>query len=864
MSKQKVTQTKSSLKKEAQQSTTFDLIPQKFQTPVFLGVILLLIIIFFNAGIFGGKTFASADNIASRSFETFVNDAKAKGEFPLWTPYIFGGMPSFAALIAYPERMYDISNAIWVTVRGGLYAIFSDNSVWQIVLLYIIFAFGFYFYGLYKFKDKLIALYCGLASVFITPIIQLIIVGHNTKVIAVMMFPWILLMVERLYDLFESGSLKENLFKVILNFSVLVFLIHVQMSSNHIQMQFYFYMLIGLYLLYRLIHSLIKKEKTAPALKIFAVFILAAGFSAMMFADSYLSVKEYNKYSIRGATAITKTLPENQNSKDSEPLDYEYATNWSFSPTEVMTFFIPYWTGFGDVEVKGQRTNTYWGQMPFTTSPMYFGIITILLAFIGIYYNFRKNILVQSLTIISFIALIVSFGRTFPVLYNIMFYNLPFFSSFRAPVMIHIIINVAFVILAGIGIKTIIELAKDKAASGKFVNSAKFIYPLLALPIIFSIIGFESFYTSSVQSSPLIQKLQQQGANQQQITQYVAQIASIAYSNVKSEMLLVGVLLLAAFSLCYFYLKGSLKYSFMILGLIALCVFDLWHIGFKTLHWDNKTESDAVFKTPDYVDWILKNEKNLNEFRVLELNSGGAVRGNNFAFWRIQSLYGYQGAKLRIYQDMDDVVSQVNPTYWKIASLKYLIMDKPVEDSSLSVVFKGSKNIILNKDYKPKAFFVGGYKVANGMDILNNIKNNSFDPTKIAYLEKEPSQKIDAADSTCKATLTNYELHNISFDVEAKGNNLLHVSEVYYPAGWKAYVDGQETEIYKTNYLFRSIVVPAGKHKVEFKFEPKSYYTGKTILVGANVVLLILFACSLGVVMMKRKKKPNQAEHVPA
>jgi hypothetical protein len=168
-----------------------------------------------------------------------------------------------------------------------------------------------------------------------------------------------------------------------------------------------------------------------------------------MYADSYLSSREYNKLSIRGTPSITQSPEE---VKTSGAADYEYSTNWSFSPVEVMTFFVPYWVGFGDVDVKGQRSNTYWGQMPFTTSPMYFGIITILLAFIGIYYNWKKSPTVQSMVVISFLSLILSFGRTLPVLYDMLFYNLPYFSSFRAPVMIHILINVAFVILAAYGL----------------------------------------------------------------------------------------------------------------------------------------------------------------------------------------------------------------------------------------------------------------------------------------------------------------------------------------------------------------------------------------------------------------------------
>lgn len=847
----------SPLKKETARSYTIDFIPAKWQTPVFIAIILILILIFFNEGIFGGKVFGSADNVASGSFKTFLDDAKAKGEFPLWVPYIFNGMPSFAALVPHLERMYDISHAVWVTVRDGLYMIFNGNDVWAIVLFYIIFGISFYFLADYKFKDKLIALYCALAAVFITPIIQMIIVGHNSKLIAVMMFPAIFLMLEKIYDIIAEGRTKENIFKLLLYFGLMVFFVHIQMSSNHVQMLFYFFSGLGIYLVYRVIYSLVKKTNVKPAMIVLAVFILGVGLSAMMYADSYLSSREYNKYSIRGTPSIVQA-PTDQKSTTGAA-DYEYSTNWSFSPIETMTFFVPYWVGFGDVEVKGQRVNTYWGQMPFNTMPMYFGIITLLLGFIGIYYNWKKSYIVQSMVVISFIALLLSFGRTLPVLYDILFYNLPYFSSFRAPVMIHILINVAFVILAGYGIKTIIDMTKDKLKSQRFLNTAKFIFPVLALPILISVVGFQGYYTEQVQTSTLVQKLQQQGANQQQITQYIGQIAQIAYDNVKSEMLIVGFLLLAAYALCYFYIKGGIKYHVFGFALILLMVFDLWHIDFKTLHWDNKTDMQANFKTPDYVDWLLKNDSKTNDYRVLNLNKGQPVRENTLAYWRLQNNYGYQGAKLRIYQDMDDVVGMTNPNAWKIMSTKYIISDQPYEDSMFTTVFQGSKTVILNKQFNPKAFFVGSYKVADGMGILNGIKDPGFDPKKLSYLEKEPGVKIDAADSTAKAMITAYDIHSITIEADATGNNLMFVSEVYYP-DWKVYIDGQPAEILKTNYLFRGIVVPKGKHKIEFKFEPTTYYTGKTISVGTNFVLIAIFVVAIGGTFMKRKKLSETKE----
>jgi hypothetical protein len=837
------------LKREPARDFTINFIPEKFQTPVFLAVILILIIIFFKSGLFDGKVFSSGDNIASSSFNTFLDDAKKEGIFPLWVPYIFDGMPSFAALTPQLERMYDFSQALWVYVRDSLYAAGGNNPVWCIVLFYIIFAFSFYFLALYKFKDKLIALYCAVAAVFITPIIQLIIVGHNSKMIAAMMYPAILLFIEKIYDLFTEGNLKQNIFRLLLYFTALTFFLHVQMSSNHIQMLFYFYFATGIYFGYKLIYSLVKKVQVSSAVKVIGVFILAAGISGMMYADSYLSVKEYNKYSIRGVPAITQQTQPGQNS--AQPLDYEYATNWSFSPTEVMTFFIPYWVGFGDVEVNGQRTNTYWGQMPFNTLPMYFGVITILFGIIGIYYNFRKYILVQALTIISFIALILSFGRTLPVLFDLMFYHFPFFSSFRAPVMIHILINISFVILAGFGIKSIIETAKDRPHSAGFLNAAKYVFPLLALPILISFIGFEGYYTSQVSSSPLIEKLHQQGANPQQIQQYVSKIASVAYANVKSEMLVIGFLLLLAYGACYLFIKGQLKYQVFLIAIILFTIADLWHIDFKTLHWDNKTDNEAVFKTPDYVDWMLKNDKNTYEYRVFDMQN---LTTNIYAYWRLQSINGYQGAKLRIYQDMIDVAEINNPMVWKLMSTKYFIADKPYQDSSFTVMYKGSKYILKNNNFLPKAFFVSSYKTAQGIEILNNIKQENFDPRQVAFLEKDPGIKADIPDSTVKVQITGYDIHNINLDAEASGNNLLYLSEVYYPVGWNAYIDGSKTEIYKTDYLFRSIIVPKGKHKIEFKFEPETYYMGKKVSIGANLFLIIIFGISLGGIIIRRKK----------
>ena len=189
--------------------------------------------------------------------------------------------------------------------------------------------------------------------------------------------------------------------------------------------------------------------------------------------------------------------------------------------------------------------------------------------------------------------------------------------------------------------------------------------------------------------------------------------------------------------------------------------------------------------------------------------------------------------------------------------MKYIISDSPIKDTvSFTEVYKGKSIVYQNKFAMPRAFFTNEYKVETGLNILQNIKEAKFNPYQLAFLEKDINQKIDKPDSTVFARISKFSIHNIEYDVNASGNNLLVLDEVYYPAGWKAFIDGKETEFYKTDYLLRSVVVPAGKHKVEFVFHPDTYYLGKSISIGANLILIfILYAGGLGIYRQRKNKK---------
>ena len=776
---------------------------------VFLGLVVLAILLFFKDGIFGGKLFASPDNMAPNSYKTFLNDAKSQGIFPLWIPYIFMGMPSLGSLTTALPAMHNIFSFVWDNI---LTAFSGENLFLLTVPYYILFAVSLYIYVQYKFKNNLIALICSLAGVFATGIIQLIIVGHHTKMMTFAFFPLIMFIIDRLID-----SRDKNIFKMLLNFSLLTILIYIQLHFHHIQMLYYSYMMIGIYIGYILIYRLVKKVEVMNIVKAVSLFIIATLFAVAMDADILLSIKEYNKYSIRGEAGIEAKMDPAKT--DDKPLDYNYATNWSFSPGEVLTFFMPYYYGFGTVEVNGKRDNFYWGQMPFTDSPVYFGAIILVLSIIGITFNFRRNPFVQALTLIIVLFLFASFGRTLPLLYNLMYNYLPFFSSFRAPVMIHYYMDLAFVILAGFGLKSIVDSANDEVLKKKFKITTYVFLSIASFMFIISIIGFESSYKDAVLNGPKIMEYKQMGYNPQQVNQHFVEVAKTAYSNTISNLMLNAFLILIVIGAAYMYTLRKLSVNMFLVITAVIAVFDILNISLKTVHWDTKSQKDEYFKKGPDVEWILNKDADTYQYRVAEFNKGKLTTSNNLAIHRLHQFNGYHGAKIRIYQDAIDVAGGENPLLLGLGNVKYLISDSPMKDTvNFKEVYKANSIVYENKAMLPRAFFAGEYKVADGITILNNVKTGNFDPRKTAFIEQEINKKIDKPDSTAYAKLVKADIHNLEYDVLSTGNNFLVFSEIYYAPGWKAFIDGSETEIFKTDYLLRGIIIPAGNHKVEMKF----------------------------------------------
>ena len=827
------------------------LIPERYQHAVAIAILFLSLVLFFNQLIFSGKTFSDVDQIASRSFDTFLADAKAQGVFPLWNPYIFCGMPSYGSLTVGGDRLFDLTAQVLSTTSNVFsYIVLHPPEGW-VLFFYFVFACGVYLLTYQKVNSKFAAFIAAFAATFSTYIIIWVMTGHNTKIAVMAFFPFIFYSVERLRERFSW-------FQAFL----LVLLIHFSYMPSHVQMIFYVYLAVGTYLLFMFLRSfLVKKEQIADAesesvwkgvLRAGVVFLLASALAFSMDADKYLSVWEYSSYSMRGSNPIANTNQVADSKTVQGGLGYDYATDWSFGPSEMMTWLVPSWLGFGNEKYKGvftnnqeQMENFYSGPQPFTHAPQYMGLIVLLLAIYGFARN-RKDPFVQYLGLMIVFSLLISFGREFPVLYDLMYRFFPMFNKFRIPSMILVLIQIFVPVLAAYGIATLIRERGNLhgAQVEKRKKSILLSFAVVAGFFVVLALTFESFVTrQAVQNAfaslthygfprdriydPFFQQVQPQA-----LKEITAQLVERATSDI---YLAIG-LLVVSFGALYYFIQGKMKLATFAMILTLVIATDLWRVDLKPTEYHDRSINQQLFATPEYAKYL---QRDTSLFRILELENGQPKYNNMFAYWRLQSAYGYQGAKMRAYQDVAEVVGLRNPLIWSLMNVKYILTSTPDSALGLGLVYNGpDMKVYVNPVSLPRAFFVNRYEVADGLTTLNKISSMSFNPTDVMYFQEDPKLSVEVPHPAARAEFTRYSIHDLELNTTTAGNNLLFFSETYYPVGWKAYVDGKEMPIYRANYLFRAVMVPAGVHKVAMKFEPKGFFIGKNLSLAANIVTL--------------------------
>jgi hypothetical protein len=788
-----------------------------------IGIYVILLVLFHGI-IFSNREFSTGGDVAAHNawVEAINHLSQTEKQEPLWVPYLFSGMPVFGSLI-FPRDVNFFQQNIVIPISKVL---FLGADVSWMLIPFLVMGIGMYLLARQLKLSPLSSLIAALTMALNPYAVGLPETGHGSKLIVLSYIPLMFLLTHMLFrrrDLLTLGLLTGTIATLFL--------------SAHPQIAFYGMMLIGCYLGWEFFAQI--KSETRSTLIFTGLFILALLVALATYAYQYLPAQEYASYSMRGGGG---------GEGGKAGLAYDYATMWSFHPFEIMNYLIPSFFGlkfFGDI-----TADSYWGWMPFTNSAVYVGLVPVFLAILAL--SYRRNRITWFFAAMTAVFLLMSFGRFFGVLYKPMFEYFPQFNKFRVPVMILHLMPIPLGILAAYGFSYLEDFFKG----GKEADVAKLKKKLQAAAIVIGAILIVGLVLNDTLYSFLSGFMFKKDAELEQLKQYGPRAADILAAQMKPRFetfwegyIWFAVVSLAILGLMIAYLKKSIRSNMLAVGLLLILVVDLGVIGGKYINPKEKAPTSDEFPT-DATIQALQEEGKTHQFRVFPVQ-GPIAQDNSLMYHLIQSAMGYSPAKLQIYQDMLDscIVKRGNQNVVNMLNVKYLVAQQQTSSGRLETVAQP------NPGGLARAWFVDSLVVRTGKSAVFGVMNSpDWNPSQTAVLEKEPSV-VPGKVTGAMVAQEKAESRDLVFKTTAPATGLLVVSEIYYPAGWKAYVDGQETEIYKTNYVLRSVIVPAGTHTVEMLFEPKSYTLGYTLtLAGWGVIVVMIGA---GVVRKKvMAKKP--------
>ncbi len=799
-------------------------------------------LILFRGIIFSDSAFSSGGDTASSLSYTHAGQMlqEKEKEDVLWMPFFFSGMPTFGNVAFIP---HDVNYVQTIALKVLNLLFLNGHWTWLVVFYFLRGIFMFLLMRVWKF-GRVASLLAAVTFMLSPFAVGLAGEGHGSKLMALTYLPLVFLLMD---VLFERRDL--------LSFGLFSAAIGTLLLTNHMQIVYYIFIVLGLYLLYTIIVDF-KTDKLLVAKKT-ALFIGAIVLGLCISSYIYLSVYEYAQYSMRGGGTTGAT----------GGLAYDYATNWSWAPSEILTLLIPGFFGF--------QADYYWGAIePWTNSTVYVGIIPLVLTVIALVY--RRTRMAIFMAILTLAVLLISLGRNFSLLYQLLFYVLPFFNKFRAPSMILHMLPFVLGILAAIGFTALVDLREKLKAPEAEKAARTFLIVAAALGGLF-VISFllksalQDFLSSFlfIREGETAQWRQQYGQQVQQAINHFKQTRFDIFWKDYIKFLLIAAASIAATGA---YLKRNIRFPMFAALLLGILTVDLMIIDDKLI---TPSPSAALEKNflPDQTITYLAQQPGI--FRIFPgvAPSDPLYMDNTFAYHGLQSIVGYSPAKLKIYQTMIDSCMYhgsnpefpLNMSIVNMLNTEYLIAHGRLPDERLQAVnLDQAKREVTyrNPDALPRAFFVNSVMVApTDHEVFETLNSPSFNPAQTAILYTMPPG-IGRPDSA-SVKVTDYKSRHITLSATTTSPALMVLSEVYYPAGWKAYVDGHETEIYRTNYILRSIVVPAGTHEVVFSFDPPVYRLGWIL---SNVAWALAALCVLiglwQVPAIRKRLQPGKTQPV--
>lgn len=805
-------------------------------------LIFILIPSFYFPSMFQGKEISQSDMTGYKGMAKEITDYREEtGEEALWTNSMFSGMPAYLINMKTPFNVF-----------GKINQIFSFQNGRPVIHIFL-YMFGFYILLLLFGINPWLGIVGGIAYGFSSYFFIILEPGHITKAIALGYMPMI---IGGIYYSFRKdlivGAILTSIF------------LGLQIVVNHLQITYYTLLIILIFGIFELV-EVIKNKDFSKFSKTIGALIIAVILSVSVNIVNLWSVSDYSEYSLRGPSELTDSSDDKTSG-----LDKSYATGWSYGIGETLNLLIPNFKGGASgilmadndsetfkflsrssnpqqaVQIINQNAyffTQYWGNQPGTSGPVYIGAVIVFLFVFGMFF-LKGKIRWWLFTVVVF-SILLSWGKNFMFLSDFFLEYFPGYNKFRTVSMILVMAEFAMPLLAILAVN---KLLFEEFNKKEFLDSFKYTIIIVGGITLF----FALFPTMSDLSSQKDKLLIDQGAGD-----LVNAIKKDRADLLRADAFrsLIFVLLAAGLLYTVFLKKIKAGYFYLALGLIILI--DLWPVNKRYVNEENfVTKSVArVPYHPNAADLEILKDKELY-YRVFDMTQGDPFASSRTSYFH-SSIGGYHGAKMRRYQEVFDhhIKTEFDEDILNMLNTKYLIQRDPNSGQAVAMQRPGNLG---------NAWFVSDYELVEDADEEIN-KIGELNTKITASIDKRFEEYIEnqnfVRDSSSSIDLVEYAPNKLKYRYSSNSSQIAVFSDIYYPKGWVASIDGVEVSYFRANYILRAMVVPQGSGTISFEFRPKSYFTGSKISSAASVLIILLILGivmkELGIIKMKFSKKED-------
>ena len=829
-------------------------------------VVFIVLSIIYVSPVLDGKVLHSSDGVGwqGQAHECKVYNDSAK-TVSGWTGSMFGGMPAYQITYSYPQE--PVLKPIGLLTR----LFFTNTIAW--ILGYFI---GF-FILLRAFKVNPWVSIAGAIAITLSSYFFIIIAaGHILKAVAIGLLAPI---IGGFYLIYQKKY----------GWGIILVMIYTAIAVMlHPQMTYYTFMLIGVLFCAELfIH--IKEKRWKDLIVGTLLFGAAFGLGVSTQAVSFFTNQEYSKETMRGGHS--ELVKEGESTNKTAGLDLTYMTQYSYGIGETSTLLIPGARGFASTYDVGTNSKiyeamthngiprkqaeeycknmpTYWGGDEGTSGPVYAGAIVCFLFVLGLF--IVKGPYKWALLVATLFSILLAWGSNFLWFTELFAKYFPLYTKFRAVESILVVAEITMPLLGFLAIKEIMDQKAANTYNPKKMRTNIYIAAGITAGFCLMALIASYFMNFSWGRDEAIFANWPEWLS----SAIVAERAAIYRASALRSLAFV---LLGAAAV-WLYASEKLKLGYFVAALGVLVLVDMWPIDRKFFNDDNfvkEKQDKSFFAEQPWETDILTREKNNPSYRVYNLTDPQGPFNDSRTSYRLKSIGGYSAAKLRRYQDLIDshISPETNPMLKSIMQNGNQLYLRPSDTASYpvlnmlnmkyAVVGNDQPMVVENPNAMGNAWFVDSVVLANTpneeSDALNKINLHNTLVTDVKFKDFVKDFKT-GHDSTAQIKLTKYAPDYVEYDYEAKENGTVVFSEIYYPYGWKAYIDGKPADHFRANYTLRAMNVPAGKGHIRFEFRPDTVEKWGKVSVACSyaIYLIILGIAGFGIYKMVRRRKEGK------